>query len=220
MIRGKRATGSVTSAGRRHGSRFMGSSLRNMKPETPEGSYEELLVAKVVAGEPRSETELVERYSRGVLYLLRRWTRDEAVAEDLHQETFRLAIEKIRNGELRVAAKLQAFLRGLARTLSTRYYQREARWSGPPAEENQALDPTQDQLETLVHGEKSRLIRKLLGELQQDRDRQLLFRFYLAEERKERICADLGLSDLHFNRVLFRARQRFRQLCEAHQIQS
>ena len=45
-----------------------------------------------------------------------------------------------------------------------------------------------------------------------DRDREILFRFYLAEDDKERICRDLGLTAVHFNRVLFRARERFREL--------
>lgn len=177
--------------------------------------FEERLVERIRAGEAGAEEELVERYSAGLRYLLRRWTRDPSVAEDLFQETFRLGIEKIRGGELRVAAKLQAFLRGLAKNLSTRYYQREGRWSGPPAEDAGTSDPAQGQLAAVLRREKSRLIRQLLSELEQERDRQLLFRFYIAEEEKDRICADLDLSALHFNRVLFRARRRFRQLCEA-----
>jgi hypothetical protein len=40
----------------------------------------------------------------------------------------------------------------------------------------------------------------------------VLFRFYLAEDKKEQICADLGLSGLHFNRVLHRARERYLEL--------
>ncbi len=51
-----------------------------------------------------------------------------------------------------------------------------------------------------------------------DRDRQILYRFYIAEEDKERICADLDLSSLHFNRVLFRARQRFKDLLESSRV--
>jgi RNA polymerase sigma-70 factor (ECF subfamily) len=57
-------------------------------------------------------------------------------------------------------------------------------------------------------------VRKVLGELKSERDRQVLFRFYVAEEEKEKICASLGLTSLHFNRVLFRARERFRELYE------
>jgi RNA polymerase sigma-70 factor, ECF subfamily len=54
----------------------------------------------------------------------------------------------------------------------------------------------------------------VINELPSDRDRQILFRFYIAEEEKERICADLCLTGLHFNRVLFRARARYRELYE------
>jgi RNA polymerase sigma-70 factor (ECF subfamily) len=60
-------------------------------------------------------------------------------------------------------------------------------------------------------------VRKLIGELPTDRDQQLLLRFYVAEEEKETICAELGLDSLHFNRVLFRARQRFKELLERFQ---
>lgn len=61
------------------------------------------------------------------------------------------------------------------------------------------------------------IVRRLIGELPTDRDRQLLLRFYVAEEEKERICSDLGLDSLHFNRVLFRARHRFKELLERFQ---
>jgi len=54
----------------------------------------------------------------------------------------------------------------------------------------------------------------VIGELDGDRDRELLFRFYIAEEDKERLCEELGLTSLHFNRVLFRARQRYKELYE------
>ena len=46
------------------------------------------------------------------------------------------------------------------------------------------------------------------------RDREIVRRFYLDEEEKEAICRDLGLSPLHFDKVIFRARQRMRKLLE------
>ena len=39
-------------------------------------------------------------------------------------------------------------------------------------------------------------------------------RFYLDDEDKDAICRALGLSYEHFNRVIFRARNRFRELLE------
>jgi RNA polymerase sigma-70 factor (ECF subfamily) len=64
----------------------------------------------------------------------------------------------------------------------------------------------------LLQQEQAALVRAVLGALDSDRDREILFRFYLAEDDKARICRDLGLTALHFNRVLFRARERFGQL--------
>jgi RNA polymerase sigma-70 factor (ECF subfamily) len=56
------------------------------------------------------------------------------------------------------------------------------------------------------------VVRKLLDELSQPRDRQVLIRFYLDEADKREICAELDLSEEHFNRVLFRAKQRLREV--------
>jgi RNA polymerase sigma-70 factor (ECF subfamily) len=71
-----------------------------------------------------------------------------------------------------------------------------------------------DQLTRLLRAEKAALVRQVIGEMPMERDRQVLFRFYIGEEDKERICADLGLTGPELNVVLFRARQRYRKLFE------
>jgi RNA polymerase sigma-70 factor (ECF subfamily) len=73
-------------------------------------------------------------------------------------------------------------------------------------------DAAPGQLAQLLQKEKAGVVRQVLGELYSQRDREVLYRFYVAEEDKEQICIDLGLSSLHFNHVLFRARERFRNL--------
>jgi RNA polymerase sigma-70 factor (ECF subfamily) len=55
-------------------------------------------------------------------------------------------------------------------------------------------------------------VRQVIRELGTERDRDILLRFYIAEEDKERISADFGLTSLQFNRVLHRARERYREL--------
>jgi hypothetical protein len=54
----------------------------------------------------------------------------------------------------------------------------------------------------------------MLDEMPAARDREVLVRFYLNDEEKDRICQELHLSHEHFNRVIFRARNRFRALLE------
>ncbi len=178
------------------------------------------LVHRIVAGDGRAEAELVERFGEGLLFLLRRWTRDATTAEDLYQETLRLALEKIRRGEVREPDKLPGFLRSLAKNLSIHHYRRGA----VRGERERDLEevggeevPSQaatDQLTHLLRAEKAALVRRVIGEMPVERDRQVLFRFYIGEEDKERICADLGLTGPELNVVLFRARQRYRKLFE------
>lgn len=170
------------------------------------------LVALIADGDARAEAELVERYSRGVRFLLRRITRDPGLAEDFHQETFRVVIERLRGGALQDATKLDAFVRATARNLFIGDYRKTMRRDTHSDSEHleRAVDRRPGQLATVLLREKADAVREAIDDLDSDRDRQILFRFYIAEDEKADICADLDLSPIHFNRVLFRARQRFK----------
>lgn len=177
------------------------------------------LVRRIRGGDPQAEEELIVRFGEGMTFLLRRWTRGHGDAEDLYQETFRLALEKIRRGEVRDPERLAGFLRSLARNLSIEHYRKAARRGEREEEIESAADtanPDTGQLGQLLRKEKVTLVRRLLEELGSDRDRQVLFRFYIAEEDKESIRTDLGLTAPEFNLVLFRARRRYRDLYERH----
>jgi RNA polymerase sigma-70 factor (ECF subfamily) len=60
-----------------------------------------------------------------------------------------------------------------------------------------------------------RAVRGIVASLPTARDREIVKRFYLDEEDKDEICRSLGLASLHFDKVIFRARQRLRALLEA-----
>lgn len=185
--------------------------------EPEEGEVAAGLVQRIAAGEAAAETQLVERYSRGILYLLRRLGASPEMAEDCHQETFRIALERLRQRGLEEPAALVGFLRGTARNLVLAERRRDIRRrtdDADPLDLAAAADPAPNQLHSVLHDEQAALVRQLIGELQTDRDRQVLMRFYVGEEDKGRICSDLGLDSLHFNRVLFRARQRFKDLMQ------
>jgi RNA polymerase sigma-70 factor (ECF subfamily) len=175
------------------------------------------LVSRIRVGDPEAEVELVERYGRGVMMILRRAARNAAVSDDLYQDTFRIALEKIRQGELREPEKLAAFICSVARNLAIDYFRRTARHQSLTkiAESDRPHYFAPNPLEVLLQEERAALVRQVIDELPTDRDRQLLFRFYIAEDDKERICADLGLTSLHFNRVLHRARERYKELYES-----
>ena len=76
------------------------------------------LVVRVRQGERSAEAELVERYNRGLRYLLRRKTRDPELAEDLLQETWAVALERLRGPSIEDPGRLAGFLCGVARHLA------------------------------------------------------------------------------------------------------
>jgi RNA polymerase sigma-70 factor, ECF subfamily len=190
-------------------------------PEPDEAAIAADLVRRIAAGEAEAEGDLVERYRRGLLYFLHRLGALPDLADDLQQETFRIVIERLRHEGLADPAGLAAFLRGTARNLLIAERRKTARrrtW-GDTGELAQAVAPVPSPLQSVLLDEEAEMVRRLIGELPTDRDRQLLLRFYVGEEDKESLCADLGLDSLHFNRVLFRARQRFKELLERFQKQ-
>jgi RNA polymerase sigma-70 factor (ECF subfamily) len=173
------------------------------------------LVARILAGEKTAEAELVQRYKRGLSIILNRATGDRSLSEDLCQDTFQITLEKIRRGDIREPERLSGFICNLARNLATDHFRKSRRTQA--FEDTDGADlipaPAPSQLDRLMREEQAKMIRRLLAELS-ERDRQILLRFYIQEEDKEQICADLQLTSLHFNRVLHRARERYRERME------
>jgi RNA polymerase sigma-70 factor (ECF subfamily) len=181
------------------------------------------LVRRIQAGDPAAESELVSRFSRGLLLMLRRLVQNPALADDLHQETFALVLGKIHRGEVREPERLAGFIRGTARNLFIADRRKEARYrpldGGREEDEGARPEPALADrgpapLDRVLAGEEARQVRRLLDELRFERDRQLLLRFYVSDDSKEQICADLGVEPERFHQVLFRARERLRELWE------
>ncbi len=173
------------------------------------------LARRIAGGDAAAEAEMVERYSRGLVFMLRRMTGNPDLADDLHQDTFQIVLGRLRGEGLAEPERLAGFLNRTARNLFIADYRKKTRRKTDDLERAEPpADPAPDQLSRALLDEEATLVRELIDRLEPDRDRQLLYRFYIVEEAKERICADFELSSLHFNRVLFRARGRFKTLLE------
>ncbi len=176
------------------------------------------LVDRIRAGEREGEVDLVRRFGRGISMLLRRLVADPHRQEDLYQETLRLLIEKVRRGEIREPEKLGGFAAAMARNLVRDQGRRYARRKTDPA--GDTLEPLPDPglgpLGQLLRSEKVGFVREVLADLPTARDRELLTRHYLTQDDKQHICQDLDLSPAHYDRVLYRARQRYKARFLAH----
>jgi RNA polymerase sigma-70 factor (ECF subfamily) len=172
------------------------------------------LVGDIRAGDRRAEQAMAERYGRGLLYLLRRQCGDPDLALDLRQDTLRIAIEKLRAEALTDPTKLSAFLRAIAMNILTAHRRKDTRRA--TYTNSDTIDVTADDrrgpYDNVSSQQVQAAVRSLLEELKTPRDREILRRVYLEEDDKDDICADFGIDSAHFSRVLFRAKQRFREL--------
>jgi RNA polymerase sigma-70 factor, ECF subfamily len=171
------------------------------------------LVARIHGGDASAEDEFVARYSDPLRRMLRSITPNPATVEDLHQETFAIVLCRLRRRGLNEPDLLGQFVRQTARKLllSQGRKQRGSRMRGFDVHEADTLvDPAPGPLARVIHEEARGLVLSAIERVRPERYRQILRRYYIDEEPKEAICSDLGLSDRHFNRVLFRARRRFR----------
>lgn len=174
------------------------------------------IVQGIRAGDGGAETRLVERYSNGLRYLLLRRTRDDERAKDLLQDTLYIAITKLREIDLENPERLAGYLRGIAIRVALNAGRRRQR--EPYAMEVEAVAQVPDreprQFDRVAREQARAAVHKLLKSMPMKRDREILRRFYVEDQDKEDICRALNLDSLHFNRVLFRARKRFRKILE------
>ena len=172
------------------------------------------LSKRITSGDRSAESELVSQYGGGLMIMLRQRTGDHQLANDLYQETFIIVIKRLRRADLDEPEKLGAFLHATAKNVLIGDARKVARRKTFADSDVVAAFPDgqpgpSDQVN---RSEEAEIVLELINEMRSERDKALLLRFYINEEDKSDICVALNLSSIHFNRVLFRARRRFKDL--------
>jgi RNA polymerase sigma-70 factor, ECF subfamily len=170
------------------------------------------LVARIRNGERDAEEDLMRRLKPAVTIIIHKATGGDRAAPDLCQDTLRLLLVKIRQGELRHPERLPSFVRRLAQNLVIDHYRRFGGRYVDIAGIGELTDPSPDPRNQLLLKEKAQIVRQVLNQLESDREREALYRFYLVGDDKQDICADFGMTTLQFNMVLHRARNHYRKL--------
>ncbi len=175
----------------------------------------------IANGVDGAEAQLAEMFQPPVMELLVARSGDRQLAEDLWQDTFLVIVKRLRSTGIDDPSKLPAFVCQTARNLLIAHRRKLAR-------RNTVADSVVVELQTdtsttaetqYAVRQTAAVVAQLLDELSQERDRELLRRFYILDQAKKEICAALELSSEHFDRVLYRARQRFRTLLQEHGLQ-
>jgi RNA polymerase sigma-70 factor (ECF subfamily) len=87
------------------------------------------LAARIQAGEPGAEDELVRQFRPGLVAVMRARTRDSQIAPELAHDTLMAVIAALREGKLRDEERLAGFVHGVARNVLASHFRRR---SGEP----------------------------------------------------------------------------------------
>jgi RNA polymerase sigma-70 factor (ECF subfamily) len=179
------------------------------------GHSNRALCARILAGDTDAEAVLITRLQSGLRLVANRASGgDVELSRDICQETLVILLQRLRTTGLGDPSGLEAFAAQIARNLviaARRKNQRQRTATDPDAVAC-LPDPRPLAPDEAAAGCLGVLVQRLVAELPGDRDRAILTRFYLKEHDKSEICRDLNLTDLGFNQVIFRARNRLRQL--------
>jgi RNA polymerase sigma factor (sigma-70 family) len=156
---------------------------------TPE--QQTTLAERVRSGEPSAEDELVRLFSDRVTVLVIARTRDREAARDLTQEVMLAVVLALRNGHLREAERLGAFVYGTARNLINNYLRTRSRLpKEDPIDDDLQVVSTPDPFETTERGA---MVRQVLSSLDSI-DRKILLLTLVEGLKPGEIAVRLGLT--------------------------
>jgi RNA polymerase sigma-70 factor (ECF subfamily) len=157
---------------------------------------------------------LYRKYYAATLYLLERKSGNPDLAQDLCQEAFIVLLERLRTRPLDDPEKLAVFLYNIAINLHIADVRKSVRRNTVTDSDlmDTLTDGRQSQYRQLLKERAGRAVRSLIQSMSNSRDRKILYGYFIQEKEKEEICQELELSQRHFDRVLFRAKERFKEL--------
>ena len=172
-----------------------------------------VIVANIRRGDRPMEAVFFQRYYAGVKRHLARYIHNTSHAEDIAHDALLTVLLRLRNKSIEQPQFLDRFVYQTAKFSYYSWLRRPANQPGlfePLAEHQDPMDTEQQ----FLRAEQRRLLLVLIGTLRVERDREILRRAYIHDETKLATCEALALTTSHFDRIIFRARERLKHKLE------
>jgi RNA polymerase sigma-70 factor (ECF subfamily) len=176
------------------------------------------LARGIMSGDKYSGNEFVSLHYRWLLYVVRKKFSRVSSHEDIVQDSFMLVITKLQQGLVNNPDTIRSYLRTTAINIGYEYLRKDKKYISAVDQDSLDIfeDVTSDVLSNLEWDNGINHVKQIMTELPTDRDREILTQFYFEDQDKTEICKKLDLSSEHFDRVLYRAKQRLKELISKH----
>ena len=174
------------------------------------------LCDSIYSGHKDAEHQFIDLFRSDAIRIAKNWLSCEADAEDAAHEALIIVLNRIRNCHLNKPQQLDRYLFRTVRNVVLANLRRHGVSRTillENVEEAQFTEP-EEVFNNLLQGEIDKSVDNLLLMLSQDRDRELLQSHYREERSKSELCETLNLQADQFDKILYRARKRFRLLVE------
>ena len=174
-----------------------------------------VVVEQIRAGEPGGAELLYRHLASGARWFLQRRLGTQDVEDRVH-DLFLVIVETIRRGDLREPERLMGFVRTLlnrqlSSEISRNIRAREHSIALEAANNLVSADPSPEH--QAATRQKVALMKRLLQKMSR-REFEVLSRFYLREQPRERIQLEMGLTETQFHLLKSRAKARLTRLIQ------
>ena len=169
---------------------------------------------RLASGDQELECEFVHHFGDLLRIRLESRFRENSWIEDVRQETLLRVLKTIKTAPETITdpEKIGYYVNSVCRNVVLERFRGEGRYAG--GSDNSLLerpDPSVDLEANVISAERQHMVRRLLDEMSV-RDREILTEVFLNEQDKGAICSRHAVDRGYLRVLLFRARQRFRDL--------
>lgn len=172
------------------------------------------LARQIMSGDTTAENEFVRLNHSWLLFIVRRQFPQSSHHEDILQDAFMLVLSKLKQGAINKPESIVSFLRTTAINIGYEYLKKDKKFTS--AIDQNYIDFIQDTndgiLSKIIWNDKLNYVQQVIQELRKQRDKDILMGFYFHNKSKNTICENSNLTAEHFDRVIYRAKQRLKEL--------
>jgi RNA polymerase sigma factor (sigma-70 family) len=176
------------------------------------------LASKITNGDKDASNEFVQINYQWLLFIVRGKFAQSNNHEDIVQDSFMLVLSKLQQGKINQLHTILAYLRTTAINIGFEYLRKDKKFTSAIDQDFLEVieDAKEDILSTIIWNDKIKYVKQVMTELKKQRDKDILIKFYFEDQDKPTICQVLDLSTEHFDRVLYRAKERLKQIIAHH----
>lgn len=172
------------------------------------------LARGIIEGDAASGNLFVKNHYKWLMFIVRRQFPKLSAHEDLVQEAFMIIFTKLKNGDIEKPDAVLSYLRTTAINIGYEYLRKDKKYASAIDQDLLSIiEDAKASVETyLERKDIIRYVKQIMQELTTNRDQEILTAFYLKDEDKVSVCEKLHLTSTHFDRVLYRAKNRLKEL--------